>query len=138
MKKFFYVALVALFAGSIIFIGLAVSPDQPIAFAQPAPGQQYYDYHSLNTADASGGVSVWATATEERFAIHTVMINGPVAMNVQLLDGTTEITTYYYAANGGACPVYDLMSKTKGNDLTIKSNAAGQICITVVGNSLWY
>ena len=116
---------------------MAVSPDQPQAFAQPASGQEYYDYHSLNTADASGGVAVWTTSTEERFQIHTVIINGPVAMAVQLLDGATEITTYYYGVNGGACPIYDLRSAAKGNDLTIKSNAAGQINITVVGTSSW-
>ena len=137
MKKLCYAGISALFVGAIVFICMAVSPDQPQAFAQPASGQEYYDYHSLNTADASGGVAVWTTSTEERFQIHTVIINGPVAMAVQLLDGATEITTYYYGINGGACPIYDLRSAAKGNDLTIKSNAAGQINITVVGTSSW-
>jgi len=136
MKKWILAGCIVISIVGLVFVGVRI--ETPKVFAQPAPGQQYYDYHSLNTADASSGATVWSTQTLERFAIHTVMINGPVAMNVQLLDGDTEITTYYYAANGGACPVYDLMSKTKGNDLTIKSNAAGQICITVVGNSLWY
>jgi len=136
MKKCMYVGCLTALVVGAAWLGISNVPQ--IAFAQPASGQQYYDYHSLNTADATTQGVVWTTQTEERFAIHTVMINGPTAMQVRLLDGSTEITTYYYAANGGACPIYDLQSKTKGNDLTIQSNVAGRICITVVGNSLWY
>jgi len=136
MKSIIYIAGIVV-AVSAVAILLIANPNPQQAFAQPASGQEYYDYHSLNTADASSGVTVWATSTEERFQIHTVIINGPVAMEVQLLDGATEITTYYYGVNGGACPIYDLRSAAKGNDLTIKSNAAGQINITVVGTSSW-
>ena len=136
MKNIMYIAG-AIIVSVIVGVLLIASPNPNPAFAQPASGQEYYDYHSLNTADASGGVAVWTTSTEERFQIHTVIINGPVAMAVQLLDGATEITTYYYGVNGGACPIYDLRSAAKGNDLTIKSNAAGQINITVVGTSSW-
>ena len=136
MKKVIYIAG-AIIVSVIVGVLLIANPNPNPAFAQPASGQEYYDYHSLNTADASGGVAVWTTSTEERFQIHTVIINGPVAMEVQLLDGATEITTYYYGINGGACPIYDLRSALKGNDLLIKSNAAGQINITVVGTSSW-
>ena len=136
MKSIIYIAGIVV-AVSAVAILLIANPNPNQAFAQPASGQEYYDYHSLNTADASSGVAVWTTSTEERFQIHTVIINGPVAMAVQLLDGATEITTYYYGINGGACPIYDLRSAAKGNDLTIKSNAAGQINITVVGTSSW-
>ena len=136
MKKVIYIAG-AIIVSVIVGVLLIASPNPNPAFAQPASGQEYYDYRSLNTADASSGVVVWATSTEERFQIHTVIINGPVAMEVQLLDGTDEVTTYYYGINGGACPIYDLRSAAKGNDLTIKSNAAGQINITVVGTSSW-
>ena len=136
MKSIIYIAGIVV-AVSAVAILLIANPNPKQALAQPASGQNYYDYHSLNTADASSGVTVWATSTEERFQIHTVIINGPVAMAVQLLDGATEITTYYYGINGGACPIYDLRSAAKGNDLTIKSNAAGQINITVVGTSSW-
>jgi len=136
MKNIMYIAG-AIIVSVIVGVLLIASPNPNPAFAQPASGQEYYDYHSLNTADASGGVAVWTTSTEERFQIHTVIINGPVAMEVQLLDGSDEITTYYYGVNGGACPIYDLRSAAKGNDLTIKSNAAGQINITVVGTSSW-
>ena len=136
MKSIIYIAGIVV-AVSAVAILLIANPNPNQAFAQPASGQEYYDYRSLNTADASSGVAVWTTSTEERFQIHTVIINGPVAMAVQLLDGATEITTYYYGINGGACPIYDLRSAAKGNDLTIKSNAAGQINITVVGTSSW-
>jgi len=136
MKKVIYIAG-AIIVSVIVGVLLIANPNPNPAFAQPASGQEYYDYHSLNTADASSGVAVWTTSTEERFQIHTVIINGPGAMQVQLLDGSDEITTYYYGANGGACPIYDLRSAAKGNDLTIKSNAAGQINITVVGTSSW-
>lgn len=135
MKKVIVVGCIVAVIAGLVWIGITADP-RP-ALAQPASGQQYYTYHSLNTADASGGVAVWTTSTEERFAIHTVMINGPVAMEVQFLDGTDEITTYYYGPNGGACPIYDLISNAKGNDLSIKSNVAGQINITVVGDSVW-
>ena len=130
MKKFMFAGIV-----TALIVGAMLSP---AVYAQPASGQNYYTYHSLNTADASTSKVVWATSTEERFAIHTVMINGPAAMEVQLLDGATEITTYYYGANGGACPIYDLKSVAQGNDLSIKASGAGQINITVVGTSLWY
>lgn len=136
MKKVIYIGCgIALIVG-IVFVGVKV--ETPLAHAQPASGQNYYDYHSLNTADARAGVAVWATSTDERFAIHTLTINGPVAMEVQLLDGAVEIQTYYYAADGGACPIYNLRSVAPGNDLSIKSNAAGQISICVVGDSLWF
>ena len=136
MKKVIYIAG-AIIVSVIVGVLLIASPNPNPAFAQPASGQEYYDYHSLNTADASSGVAVWTTSTEERFQIHTVIINGPGAAEVQLLDGAAEITTYYYGANGGACPIYDLRSALKGNDLSIKSNVAGQINITVVGTSSW-
>ena len=136
MKSIIYIAGIVV-AVSAVAILLIANPNPQQAFAQPASGQEYYDYHSLNTADASSGVAVWTTSTEERFQIHTVIINGPVAMEVTLLDGADEITTYYYGINGGACPIYNLRSTAKGNDLSIKSNAAGQISITVVGTSSW-
>ena len=136
MKKVIYIAG-AIIVSVIVGVLLIANPNPKQALAQPASGQEYYDYHSLNTADASSGVAVWTTSTEERFQIHTVIINGPVAMEVTLLDGADEVTTYYYGVNGGACPIYDLRSALKGNDLSIKSNAAGQINITVVGTSSW-
>jgi len=137
MKKWFIPIIVV---GAIIIAVVLgkIKFETPEAVAQVAGGQKYGAYYSVNTADASSGVTVWATSTDERFTIHTMLINGPVAMEVQLLDGSDEITTYYYGANGGSCPIYDLRSSTKGNDLSIKSNAAGQICVTVVGDSLWY
>ena len=136
MKSIIYIAGIVV-AVSAVAILLIANPNPKQALAQPASGQNYYDYHSLNTADASAGVVVWATSTEERFQIHTVTINGPVALAVTLLDGATEIQTYYYGANGGACPIYNLRSASKGNDLSIKASGAGQISITVVGTSSW-
>ena len=136
MKNIMYIAGVVVIA-SIIGILIAASPNPQRAMAQPADGQNFYDYHSLNTPDATTAQTVWATSTEERFQIHTVIINGPVALAVTLLDGATEIQTYYYGANGGACPIYNLRSATKGNDLSIKASGAGQISITVVGTSSW-
>ena len=136
MKKRIYVGCMAILIAIGIWIGIKTEV-HPV-LAQPVGGQNYYTYHSLNTTDATGGVTVWSTGINERFTIHGMFINGPVAMEVQLLDGSTEITTYYYAADGGAVPIFDLRSVAKGNDLTIKSNAAGQISVLVTGESLWY
>ena len=135
MKKWIIVGICYILAVSGLITWLSATPP---ALAQPSSGQQYYTYHSLNTADASAGVVVWSTQTNERFAIHSVTINGPVGLSVQLLDGATEIQTYYYKADGGACPIYDLQSAAQGNDLSIKASGAGQISICVVGDSLWY
>ena len=136
MKKFLYVSSLVVLITIVVVWGIR-EVEHP-AMAQVAGGQNYYTYHTLNTANATTEGVVWETGADERFTIHSLFINGPVAMEVQLLDGGTEIMTCYYAVNGGACPILDLMSAAKGNDLEIRSNVAGQISITAIGNSVWH
>jgi len=136
MKKIFYGVV-------LVFVAVLMSGcggdgeigDVPMA-ASGSYG--YYDYHSLNSVDASGGATVWATVTDERFTIHTVFISGPAALNVQLLDGADEITTYYFGTNSSQWIGLDIKSAAVGNDLTVKASGSGQISVVVSGNSIWH
>ena len=138
MKKLPVIMGIAFIAVIVTIATLSLNRESPAFAAAGAGKSKTYDYHSVNTADASGaGVTVWATGANEKFSIHSLLINGPVAMQVQLLDGAAEIATIYYAADGGACPILDLKSVAKGNDLKIVASGAGQLSITVVGDSIW-
>jgi len=135
MKKVIYVGCIALIVVAA-WIGAKKFPNP--ALAQPASGQVYYPYHTLNSADATTAVAVWTTDTDERFAIHAIVINVGTTMSVQLLDEATIINTYYFSANDFVDPILNLRSAAKGNDLKVKASTAGQISVLVTGEQLWW
>ena len=98
----------------------------------------YYPYHAATSADASSGMTVWATQTLERFTIENLIVSSGSAMAVQIFDGDTYVHTYYFNPNAGACPIYKMRSIAQGNDLIVKTEAAGTISVVVTGPSIWF
>jgi len=115
--------------------------DPPLPPVEPlaGPPASYYPPRVVNSADASGGVTIWATHTDERFQIGSLFISSDTAMTVTLYDGALAIPVYV-GANGGACPNIKpgWQSHTQGNDLTFTTSSAGNITVVVTGESVWY
>ena len=114
-------------------------PPPPPVVPLAAPPASYYPPRVVNSANATGGVTVWATHTDERFQIGSLFISSDTAMTVTLYDGSLAIPVYV-GANGGACPNIKpgWQSHTQGNDLTFTTSVAGNITVVVTGESVWY
>ena len=114
-------------------------PPPPPVVPLAAPPASYYPPRVVNSADAQGGVTIWATHTDERFQIGSLFISSDTAMTVTLYDGALAIPVYV-GANGGACPNIKpgWQSHTQGNDLTFTTSAVGNITVVVTGEAVWY
>lgn len=119
--------------------GTPVPEIPPPIVPMAAPPASYYPPRVVNSANATGGVTIWATHTEERFQIGSLFISSDTAMTVTLYDGSLAIPVYV-GANGGACPNIKpgWQSHTQGNDLTFTTSVAGNITVVVTGESVWY
>ena len=94
--------------------------------------------HCATSADATSGLTVWNTHTEERWQIENLIVSSASAMAVEIYDGDTYLHTYYFNPNGGACPIYNIRSASAGNDLVIKTEQTGTISVLVSGPPLWF
>ena len=119
--------------------GTPVPEIPPPIVPMAGPPASYYPPRVVNSADAQGGVTIWATHTDERFQIGSLFISSDTAMTVTLYDGALAIPVYV-GANGGACPNIKpgWQSHTQGNDLTFTSSVAGNITVVVTGEAVWY
>ena len=118
---------------------LPVIPPPPPVVPLAAPPASYYPPRVVNSANATGGVTIWATHTDERFQIGSLFISSDTLMTVTLYDGALAIPVYV-GANGGACPNIKpgWQSHTQGNDLTFTTSAVGNITVVVTGEAVWY
>ena len=116
-----------------------VIPPPPPVVPMAGPPASYYPPRVVNSANATGGVTIWATHTDERFQIGSLFISSDTAMTVTLYDGALAIPVYV-GANGGACPNIKpgWQSHTQGNDLTFTTSAVGNITVVVTGEAVWY
>jgi len=115
------------------------NPPPPPVVPMAGPPASYYPPRVVNSADAQGGVTIWATHTDERFQIGSLFISSDTQMTVTLYDGALAIPVYV-GADGGACPNIKpgWQSHTQGNDLTFTTSAVGNITVVVTGEAVWY
>lgn len=137
MKLFTVISAIAF----IITIGWIVYeaqiPSPALGVSRPTLGGKYRTWSSVTSSDASGGITVWSTSTDETFGLHSMFISVDTEMQVEVYDGSNLIATGSFGANGGACPILDLASNAPGNDLTVTTSKAGFISVTVTGDSMW-
>ena len=119
-------------------VPLPTNPPPPVV-PMAGPPASYYPPRVVNSANATGGVTIWATHTDERFQIGSLFISSDTQMTVTLYDGSLAIPVYV-GANGGACPNIKpgWQSHTQGNDLTFTTSTSGNITVVVTGESVWY
>jgi hypothetical protein len=91
--------------------------------------------NDIQSADASGTVTVWTPATGKKFRITDLIISVGAALSVTLLDGTTTIGIIYMAANTVWSHSFQapLESTTANNAFKIDTSGAGNISVTVLG-----
>lgn len=134
MKKLLIVVL-GLAAIAIVMVG---GQFNKLVNATPGSIIKYPLPHCATSADATSGLTVWNTATEERWQIENLIVSSASAMAVGIYDEGTYLHTYYFNPNSGACPIYKIRSASAGNDLIIKTDQAGTISVLVSGSPLWF
>ena len=123
--------------GILVAIGIGITSRQSVE----AAGGSVIKFalpHYATSADASSGLTVWNTSTNERWQIDNMIIRSASAMAVEIYDEGTYLHTYYFNPNSGACPIYKIRSALAGNDLIVKTDTAGTISILVSGPPLWF
>ena len=113
-------------------------PPPPPVEPLSGPPASYYPPRVVSSADATGGVTIWNTHTDERFQIGSLFVSTDTAMTVTLYDGALAIPIHT-GQNGGACPNLKpgWQSHTQGNDLSFTTSTTGNITVVVTGESIW-